>query len=1426
MLKKYSYVFILFSFVSFSQTITIDDENYTAADLANLLLEGSCITPNNISHSSSQAVAKFDSNGSTFPIAEGIILRTGIAKNTEGIYTNTNLSSQLNSNSDSTLQTISESTGQDEPITDTTFLEFDFVTISSDFSFNFIFASNEYGQWQCGFSDVFAFILTDLDSGVSENLALVPGTPQPITVITIRDNTYNENCTSENSNLFDTYNETNSPTSTLNMRGHTTILNASSTLTPGKEYRIRLVIGDYKNPNFDSAVFIDTGSFTTEIDLGEDRVICDGNEITIATGLDNSDYSHTWTLNGDIIIGETSNSLLINEIGIYNVIATKNGSSCEIPGTVTVNELSFNSPNNLIVCDSGAAFYEFNLSANNTTSLNLDENQYEVVFFASPFDITNNIPIEDINSYESPGNNEIIYIKILNILTGNYCTTELSFNLSVSEAINSIQPSDINICESINSTFVDLTIKDNEILNGLDPTVFSVIYYASENDLNNQNSLNGSIDIPSQVQEQEIFVLIVNSTNTNCFDTTSFNIRVNELPLVSSIEDIVACSEYTLPEIDDGIYYDGPNGTGNMLSAGDILENGGTYYIYSGPDVNGCFNESSFILTLIDEYTTELHHCEEFSVPIFPPGNFYTETDGPNGLGTLINPSVIFTSDDLPLIVHYYAETIDENTMETSVCRNESFNITIYDLPLVDIPDNTPIVTCLNYTLPDIDDINGDGIVDGEYFDNFGNLLNIGDIINNSGTYIVQNSEIHEFINSDLSVDSITCTYSEEFEIIIVNEPIDEIACGSFTLPALDTGNYYLEPNGEGTSIPQNTDITYSIEEGLIVEGISTSFPSNTIDIYVYASDTENTPNCTNNLFFKLIINPIPKVDTPSNEIVCVTEGFLLPSLSNGNYFDGPNGTGNMYFATDIINTIGTTTLYVYNTENSCSNEWSFEIEVRGTPLVDNFTDVYSCSPYELPVLNNGNYYTQPNGQGTMLLAGDIIGQETEAGTISNMNIPLYIYNEWNDLEGCFSEKTFSIYVLGINLGDFENINVCDSHTLAELNIGNYYSLPGGNSADLITNLTYDIPGTYTIYVYEENGIRDPDDCIAEKSFVLTISETPTLDIVSDKMVCYEYYLPELSNNNYDINYYTDSGGNPSNIIDTNTPRTNPNESGLPFTETIYIYASSQSNPSCYDEQSFELSIYPRLELDIDDAIICVDLETGIALPSDYITLESGVNPNRHIVNWYFNGNLVHTGTNYTAEQAGEYTIETTVIGEENFSNCNYNSKTITVFTSSVAEATYTITDDFENTASVIINITNGNGVYQYQLDDGTYQDSNKFTNVTSGEHIVTITDMFGNCGSFVLNIIVLKYPKFFTPNGDGINDYWNIINLSNQPNSTITIFDRFGKFITQIKPSETGWDGTYNNRQLPSTDYWFIVNYLGLNQENKEFRAHFSLKR
>ncbi|RXR21542.1 T9SS type B sorting domain-containing protein, partial [Flavobacterium stagni] len=82
----------------------------------------------------------------------------------------------------------------------------------------------------------------------------------------------------------------------------------------------------------------------------------------------------------------------------------------------------------------------------------------------------------------------------------------------------------------------------------------------------------------------------------------------------------------------------------------------------------------------------------------------------------------------------------------------------------------------------------------------------------------------------------------------------------------------------------------------------------------------------------------------------------------------------------------------------------------------------------------------------------------------------------------------------------------------------------------------------------------------------------------------------------------------------------------------------------------------------------------------------------------------------------------------------------------------------------------------------------------------------------------------YFTPNGDGIHDTWNIVGLQNTT-AKIYIFDRYGKLIKQISPSSLGWDGTYNGYLAPSTDYWFKVEY-DEGGVMKEFKAHFSLKR
>jgi gliding motility-associated-like protein len=120
-----------------------------------------------------------------------------------------------------------------------------------------------------------------------------------------------------------------------------------------------------------------------------------------------------------------------------------------------------------------------------------------------------------------------------------------------------------------------------------------------------------------------------------------------------------------------------------------------------------------------------------------------------------------------------------------------------------------------------------------------------------------------------------------------------------------------------------------------------------------------------------------------------------------------------------------------------------------------------------------------------------------------------------------------------------------------------------------------------------------------------------------------------------------------------------------------------------------------------------------------------------------------------------------------------------------------------------------GFGVYEYSLDDGPFQSSNVFEYVSLGEHTITVRDVKGNTsfGEIVNDRVnTINYPHYFTPNGDGIHDTWNVIGLENQPFARLYIFDRYEKLLKQLNTTGNGWNGTYNGNMLPYEDQRFKV--------------------
>lgn len=172
--------------------------------------------------------------------------------------------------------------------------------------------------------------------------------------------------------------------------------------------------------------------------------------------------------------------------------------------------------------------------------------------------------------------------------------------------------------------------------------------------------------------------------------------------------------------------------------------------------------------------------------------------------------------------------------------------------------------------------------------------------------------------------------------------------------------------------------------------------------------------------------------------------------------------------------------------------------------------------------------------------------------------------------------------------------------------------------------------------------------------------------------------------------------------------------------------------------------------------------------------------------------------------------------------------KTINVTVSPIniiTSLSWTVSDAFADNQIVTI-IATGAGNYIYQLDDGPFQSSPIFENVALGLHSITVKDING-CGFPITdnNVLIISFPKYFTPNSDGYNDNWNISDISNKLNSRIYIFDRYGKFLKELSPLGLGWNGTYNGQPMPANDYWFTIEYTEDNI-SKIFRSHFSLKR
>ncbi|MFT3796401.1 T9SS type B sorting domain-containing protein [Flavobacterium sp.] len=196
------------------------------------------------------------------------------------------------------------------------------------------------------------------------------------------------------------------------------------------------------------------------------------------------------------------------------------------------------------------------------------------------------------------------------------------------------------------------------------------------------------------------------------------------------------------------------------------------------------------------------------------------------------------------------------------------------------------------------------------------------------------------------------------------------------------------------------------------------------------------------------------------------------------------------------------------------------------------------------------------------------------------------------------------------------------------------------------------------------------------------------------------------------------------------------------------------------------------------------------------------------------------TTSSITVDQPGIYTLEVTQTTNGLTCTATYSIEVLPSQPPSIHHIETTDWTNDQNTISVILN-NPGSGSYSYSLDNEHFQLGHTFYGLAPGLYTVYIKDNNG-CDGIQQQVHLLSYPKFFTPNADGYNDFWQVYYAKTEPNLKVYIFDRYGKLLTGFGSESKGWDGYYNGREMPSTDYWFLV----IRQDGEEHRGHFAMKR
>lgn len=682
--------------------------------------------------------------------------------------------------------------------------------------------------------------------------------------------------------------------------------------------------------------------------------------------------------------------------------------------------------------------------------------------------------------------------------------------------------------------------------------------------------------------------------------------------------------------------------------------------------------------------------------------------------------------------------------------------------------------------------------------------------------------------------------YSESMTLTVntlpvVNSPVVLIQCDDDDLTTLGFSDFNLtEANAEISTNAINETFTYYLTQAAAVLGDDTSadyisdptvFTNKTISNGNVWARIENSLGCASVSEIKL------KVST-----TVIPSSLLIPFYQCDDFLDADgNNTANNNdrdgIATfDFSSTSTTLQSLIPAASNSLPPRY-FRNEVDALAEINEITDI-----------SNYRNIGYPNSQTIFVRVDSNISNDCLAlgGHILLTVEPLPVANTVSiarqcddDSDGAYPFDTSQLEqdILGTqNPADF-NISYFNASGTPLL-----YA-DGTQVVSPITSTFLTTTQTITIRVSNNNTLAPDGPCFDETTVEFIVDKSPVANPIPPIIVCdgsegdidddglyplnTSFFTSTIlgSQTGMDIHFtYIDESG----ILTTNSTLPNPLNSE---SQTILVEVTNPLNTTCTASTSIELIVNPLPDFSVDSPLIICSSNPTFKITLDPIEADT---TESFTYEWFYEGTplLVTTPILENVSVAGTYSVTLT---KTDGTGCS-RTRDILVNASDIAKISLddvTIID-ISNNNSVSIDTTNlGLGDYTYALSEVDsnniiYQTEPEFTNVRAGFYTIYIKDDI--CGVTELDISVIGYPKFFTPNGDGYNDYWKIKGIDGliQPDSRIFIYNRYGKLLKQFFPGTTGWDGTFNGALLPSDDYWFRVQL----EDGRAFSGHFTLKR